>query len=400
MNKKISLGLSIALIILSITATFAITMAASKSIYNKIINNLSLRTSASSAIEEISEIVSGYFYGTVDDRTAVITSAVAKGYVEGLGDPNSSYLSSEEYEAYTERLAGKLSGIGIETHFDSAQDKLLVAYVYEASPAQTAGLEKGDVIVEIDGTAVTRKNYAALTRSLYGGKLSSVEIRYLRDGEEDTVEPMLGFDLPTVTSKMTGTLAYVRVTAFYKDTPSEFAEQIKAMQESGATGIIIDLRGTGEGTIEYAAQTLDVLVPAPSGSQNLAATYDKDGNKKEVFTAESSSVNSSYVVLVNSATAGPAELFACDLRDISAAKVVGVTTKGIGTVQKAFPLNSGDAAILTVARIEPYIPDNAYDGVGIEPEYPCELAQGEGANLYMLEQADDAQLTTAISLFS
>ena len=51
MNKKISLGLAIALIIVSVTATFAITMSVSQRIYNNLITDLPDRAQMYSAVE-------------------------------------------------------------------------------------------------------------------------------------------------------------------------------------------------------------------------------------------------------------------------------------------------------------------------------------------------------------
>ena len=401
MNKKISVGLALAITIVAIAVTFTITMAMSRTLYNSIITNLSLRTSVSAAIEEINGIVSNYFYGSVDDRTQAITSTLVEGYINGLGDGSNAYLSSEEYAEYTEKLSGSLTGIGIETYYNPVNGKYTVVYVYEDSPAEKAGLQKGDVIVSIEGEKVTGVNYRELGKQLYGGKLSSVEITYERDGKQATVEPMLGFEIPTVVSQMlSGNIAKVRITAFYKDTPAEFASVMKTLQEKGAVGFIIDLRGTSEGTVEYAARTLDVIVPAPSGNQTLAVTYDKNGNKIDAWAAESGSINSTFVVLVNNGTAGPAELFAADLKDISSATIVGSQTKGIQTVQRAFPLDSGDAVLLTVARLETYNPARNYDGEGITPDITRELDQGDSVSLWAVSVSDDAQVREALKLFS
>ncbi len=401
MNKKISTGLAIAIVILAVAVTFTVTMAMSRTLYNSIITNLSLRTSASAAIEEINSIVSNYFYGTVDNKTSKITATLVEGYVNGLGDRNSKYLSSEEYAEYKERLNGELTGIGIETEIDEMSGKLSVVYVYEGSPAETVGLKKGDIIVRIEGTEVTKANCRELEKQLYGGKLSSVEIVYSRDGKQATAEPMLGFRIPTVTYKMlSGNIALVRITAFYKNTAAQFDSATKELLDKGAVGFIIDLRNTSEGTIEYAARTLDVIVPAPSGNKTLAVTYDKAGNKLDAYAAESGSINSTFAVLVNENTAGAAELFACDLRDISSAVLVGTTTKGIGTAQRAFALDNGDAVILTVAKVEPYNPDVNYDETGLDPAIFCELAQGSAVNLWTISASDDAQVRQALTVFS
>ena len=401
MNKKISVGLSLAITIVAIAVTFTVTMAMSRTLYNSIITNLSLRTSVSAATEEINGIVSNYFYGSVDDRTQAITSALVEGFINGLGDGNNAYLSSEEYSEYIEKLGGSLTGIGIETYYNPINSEYTVVYVYEDSPAEKAGLQKGDIIVSIEGETVTRVNYQELEKQLYGGKLSSVEIVYSRDGRQATVEPMLGFKIPTVVSQMlSGNIAKVRITAFYKDTPAEFSSVMKSLQEKGAVGFIIDLRGTSEGTVEYAARTLDVIVPAPSGNQTLAVTYDKNGSKIDAWAAESGSINSTFAVLVNNGTAGPAELFAADLKDISSAVIVGSRTKGIQTVSRAFPLDSGDAVLLTVARLETYNPERNYEGEGITPDITRELDQGDSVSLWAISVSDDAQVREALKLFS
>ena len=76
----------------------------------------------------------------------------------------------------------------------------------------------------------------------------------------------------------------------------------------------------------------------PAISDNIAVAKDKNGNvyKNKVYTAENSSVTMPFAVLINSYTAGPAELFACDLRDISQAQIIGTASAGVGTMQELF----------------------------------------------------------------
>ena len=113
------------------------------------------------------------------------------------------------------------------------------------------------------------------------------------------------------------------------------------------------MRNTSEGTIDYAAQVIDVIVPTVSGNIAVAKKNNGEIYNNKVYTSENSSVNKPIAVLVNSGTAGPAELFACDLRDISQAHIIGTRTAGIGTMQELFPLEDGGAVLLTVALVEP-----------------------------------------------
>ena len=251
----------------------------------------------------------------------------------------------------------------------------------------------------IDNTTVTRGNYSALSEKLYGSRLSSVKVEYERDGETKVVEPLLGFSIPSVVGNLSGNVGYVRITGFYKNTAAEFKEAVAKLREQGAESIIFDVRNTSKGSIDYAAQVIDVIVPAIS--DNIAVAKDKNGNvyKNKVYTAENSSVTMPFAVLINSYTAGPAELFACDLRDISQAQIIGTASAGVGTMQELFALEDGGAVLLTVALVEPRGGEQAvYDKVGITPTVEVTLASGDDSNLLLLTGEQDNQLSTAMNM--
>lgn len=398
MNKKISIGLCISLIIISITATFAITMVVSKQIYNNIISNISQRSQTYESVDEISQLISNYYYGSVDDPN--INAALAEGYVNGLTEGANVYLNASEYAAYTAKLEGGVTGIGVETAFNYQTNQFVVTHVYEDSPAEKAGLQALDVITAIDNQAVHLGNYSELEQSLYGSMLSSVQIEFERNGETKVVEPMLGFEIPSVRGHLEGSVGYIKINGFYKNTASEFKEAAEKLIDEGATALIFDVRNTSDGSIDYAAQVIDVVVP----NGNIAIAKDKNGAtyKNKIYTAETSNISGvTFAVLVNGNTSGPAELFACDLRDIAQAQLIGEKTAGIGTMQELFALEDGGAVLLTVALIEPKGGAAAvYDGVGIEPTVNVTLTQEETANLELLTTAQDAQLTAALNMLA
>lgn len=398
MNKKISLGLCISLIIISVTATFAVTMVVSKQIYNGIISNISQRSQTYDSLEEISGLVNSYYYGSAEDRSRINASLV-NGYVEGLGDSNSVYLSPADYAEYTEMLDGGLTGVGVETAYDYRQSSFIITHVYEASPAEKAGLKALDVITAINNTAVTMTNYGLLSEELYGSMLSAVQIEYERDGETKLVEAMRGFSIPSVSGRLESNVGYIKINGFYKNTASEFKKTVESLIEKGAESMIFDVRNTYSGTIEYAAQVIDVIVPAING--NIAVAKYRDGNINKVFTAENSSVTMPFIVLVNGATSGPAELFACDLRDISQAQIIGTKTAGVGTMQELFALEDGGAVLLTVSLVEPKAGEEAvYNGKGITPTVEVNLNAGYSVNLSLLSAEEDNQLATALNMLA
>lgn len=400
MNKKISLGLCISLIIIAVAATFAATMVVSKQIFSNIISNISQRSQTYESVDEISKIISNYYYGSVDDQSK-LNASLAEGYVNGLSEGSNIYLSSAEYSAYTAKLEGGVSGIGVETAYNYQTGQFVITYVYEGSPAEKAGLKSKDAITAIDNTAVTMSNYISMRDLLYGSRLSTVTVEYERNGETKVVEPMLGFSIPSVSSRLIGNVGYIKISGFYKNTAAEFKAAAEKLIEQGAESMIFDVRNTSDGSIDYAARTIDVIVPAIS--DNIAVAKDKNGNvyKKKIYTAENSSITMPFIVLINNYTSGPAELFACDLRDISQAQLVGTKTAGIGTMQELFPLEDGGAVLLTVALIEPRAGEAAvYDGVGIEPTVEVTLNSGDPLNIDLLAQDEDNQLSTAVNMLA
>lgn len=390
MNKKISLGLCLSLVILAITATFAVTMVYSKQIYNKIIGNISQRSQTYDSVDEISRIISNYFYGTVEDYSA-LGGALAEGYVNGLGDENSKYLSASEYEEYTDRLESGVTGCGIETSYINKQ--FVITYVYDGSPAQKADLKQGDVITKVNGVQVNRNNYSILQSAFYGTKLSGISIEYERGDETKTAEPMLGFTIPGVTGEVIENVGYIRISGFYKNTKDEFEAMLDTLRSDGAESFIFDVRNTSEGSIDYACQVIDVVV---SGQSNMAVCKDKNGNyyKDKRYTADSAYVKETVAVLVNSGTKGPAELFASDLQSMAHALLYGSKTAGNGTLQEIFTLDGGGAVLLTVALVEPAGGETSvYNETGITPD----VSINDDYDSYLLSHSDDASLQAALS---
>lgn len=399
MNKKISVGLCISLVIIFVTLTFAITMVASKQIFSGIMNNISQRSQAYQSVDEISQIVSNYFYGSVSDQNS-LNAALTEGYVNGLGDANSTYLNATEYASYTEMLEGGVTGVGIETSYDYREGKFIITYVYEGSPAEKAGLQALDVITAINNTTVTMSNFAQMQNMLYGSLLSSVSIEYERNGETKVAETMLGFAIPSVKTNAYGNVGYIKISGFYKNTAAEFKAAAEKLIENGAESLVFDVRDVSSGTIDYAAQVIDVIVPAIS--DNIAVARDKNGEvyKDKIYTAENSSISMPLAVLINGGTSGPAELFACDMRDISQAHIIGTKTAGNGTMQELFPLEDGGAVLLTVALVEPKGGAAAvYDKVGVTPTVEVTL-NASGYNSGVLTAEQDNQLSTALNMLA
>lgn len=398
MNKKVSLGVTLSLIFLTAALAVAITMSVSLGVYNSIIKDVAERSGLYSSVSEIDDLVRENYFGELNET--LLTAMMSDGYVDGIGDRYSYYMTADEYSEYKLEEKGSRGGIGIIAVYDSANNNIYVSEVSEDSPAQIQGISKGDVITAVDSVAVTADNYENLIASLDGERLTNVQVTFTHAGESKTVSVARGYTAQSVYYSVEGTLGYIKITAFYSTTAQQLKDAIEYMDSHSVTGIVFDLRNNNTGLIENAADCIDVLVPVPTESTGAIATaVDKDGNTVETFSSDSESVSYPMTVLVNSGTSGGAELFACDLRDFSMAKIVGVKTAGNGTMQRIFELSDGGAVALTVAKINPY-KSESFNGTGLEPDYTVELSAEQNARLAMLAKEDDAQYQKAAELLN
>ena len=397
MNKKISLGLTIALIFISITATFAITMTVSQNIYNGLISRLSNRFELYDGFSAIDNYVRTNFYGEFDDDALLASSA--RGYLKALDDAGSFYMTPQEYIEYTRRMKGE-GGIGIDATYDAEKGKLIITEVYSGSSAENAELKKDDVITEVDGESVTAENAATVIESLrFGRRFESVSLTYLRDGAEKTVTVMRGF-AKTVSSSFLGDVGYVRITGFYENTAEQFAYEMDALNAQGVTSLIIDVRDCKDGSVDYASAVADQLLPSGvESAEAIASAVKKDGTNYKNFTSDTKALTfpGGVIVLVNGGTSGGAELIAAQLRDFSKAKIVGTTTAGEMTIQEIYTLEDGSAISLTVAKVVSYS-GNAYcDGKGIEPDVVSEIDSSVKLAISLDGLEKDSQLKDAYS---
>lgn len=398
MNKKISLGLALSLIFLSVALTVTVTMTVAMGIYNNIITDVSDRSNLYSSVAEIDDIVRKNYFGELNEN--LLNSMMSKGYVEGVGDRYSYFMTADEYADYKEEEKGNKGGIGVIAVYDSKNNNIYVSEVSTDSPAQLQGIAKGDVITAVDGVSVNAANSQSLIAKLSGEKLTNVQVTFTHEDTTKTVSVARGYAAQSVYYSASDKVGYIKITAFYSTTEDQLKDAVKYMESKSVTSIIFDVRNTDTGRIKYATDCIDMLVPVGTeGTGAIATAVDKNGNTIETFTSDSDSVNFRMTVLVNGNTSGAAELFACDLRDFGMAQLVGVKTAGNGTMQEIFELSDGSAAVLTVAKINPY-KSESFNGVGLTPDYEVALSAEQNTRAYMLTFEEDVQYQKALEIVS
>ncbi len=400
MSKRIiSVGVAIALMLVTAALTFSLTMVYSQAKFNDRVYNIKEREQVYTKLSEIDSVVRQNYVGNIDEQK--LNDSIAAGYIAGIGDKYSTYFTAEGYADYLKSNEGKMVGIGIGIKKD-ATGYILVTDVYENSAAKEF-LVAGDLIIEVDGLKVI-EDYAKAVSAVSGEEGTMVKIKYRRNEADAEIEiERKAFDIQSVEYQMLvpseedegRKIGYIRITEFNSATVNQFKTAITKLEAQEVEGIIFDVRNNPGGSVSSVCEILDILLPEGT---IVSATY-KDGRNEILATSDSAEMTVPMAVVTNGSTASAAELFTQALKDYNKAQSVGTKTYGKGVMQATTRLNDGSAVNLTVAKYNPPSGIN-YDGVGIVPDVAEEFPKELEAEMFELSYEDDPQLTKAYELVS
>lgn len=366
MNKKISLGLALSLIAVSIAVTFILTSFFSLQSFNTKVMDVNEKGKKYEALQSLDTVVRESYFGDINEQT--LEDGILKGYVQGLDDKYSRYLTEEEYLTELNENSGTLVGLGL-TITEDESGYIRISEIISSSPAADSGLLKDDLITTIDGIDVKEVGFSEAADAMKGTEGSTVTLTVRRDGKDtEYTFTRRSIVVTTVEAEMLGNLiGFIKINNFKENTSEQFIEALERLTANGARAIIFDLRGNGGGLVSALEECLDPLLP-----EGIIATSEyKDGHTETLIYSDSSELKLPMSVIVDRQTASAAELFAASLRDFGKAAIVGEQTYGKGVMQDITELEDGGALILTVAEYRTAYSE-CYDGIGITPDFPVE----------------------------
>ncbi len=324
---------------------------------------------------EVLSIVQSNYVDEVQSKDLLY--GAVRGMLETL-DPHSSFLTPEHFREMQVETQGTFGGLGIEITVKDRQ--LTVVAPIEGTPADRAGLQAGDRIVEIDGKPTKDLTLQEAVRRLRGPKGSKVTIGVLRDGwtEPKPFEIVREvIQVRSVRSKDLGDgIGYLRVNSFQERTGKDLEKTVEQLMKDGAKAFILDLRNNPGGLLNQAVYVSDLFLDK---GQLIVYTSGRLKNQDLRFTAEHSSNFPKFpmVVLVNGGSASASEIVAGSLQDHKRAVVLGTKTFGKGSVQTVIPLTDGSGLRLTTAKY--FTPSGrSIHGSGIEPDIVVEPPKPPG----------------------
>ncbi len=391
MNRKISLGAALAFVIIAAAVAVCITMLVSRDTFNRKISNVEQQEQMYQKIQKIDQVVSDNSLYDVDSET--LLNAIGQGVVSGIGDPYAEYYSSSEYQKLLDEQSGDAVGIGVLLQEDSSGDYAAVVQVYPDSPAESAGLQPGDLILEVDGNSVRGMELEEVSDALIGEKGTAVSLVYRRNGSDSTAEiTRRQYSQSSVTYQVVdGDIGYLRISSFEENTPSQLNDALNNLQAQQVRGLVLDVRDNAGGDTGSCTECLDQLLPEGV----LGYTRTGSSQRQILATSDDSEIDLPMAVLVNENTSSMAELFAVAIRDYDKGDLVGTTTYGKGVLQTLYPLDDGSAVRITTAYFDPPASEN-FDGVGLTPDYEVSLGRDQLATMGSMD--GDDQLEKAVSV--
>ncbi len=288
-----------------------------------------------------------------------------KGMVSAAGDTYTAFADPDETDKFEETLQGSFSGVGMEMGIRN--ELITVIAPLTDSPAEEAGIREGDVLVAIDGQAITQETTLDdAVAQIRGPRGTTVVLSVIHSGANETTDITITRDQIHIESVKLETLdqniSHITITNFNSDTATQLASILRRVVADQTAGIILDLRNNPGGYLQSAVDIASNFLD----SGQLVVT--EKGKETHEYRAKGTPIAKDIplVVLVNGGSASSSEILSGALNDVLNAPLVGQQTFGKGSVQEFIKLDDGSSLRVTVAKW--FTPnDRNINEEGIEP---------------------------------
>ena len=345
---------------------------------------------------EISAYLEQYFIDDYDEDA--LADAAASAMVTATGDRWSYYLSAADYQSYEESMNNAYVGIGVTIALDEEAGGLRVESVEAGSPAYEAGIEVGDIMLEVEGQKTIDLGTTGTRNLVRGEEGTTVHLKFRR-GEETYECDVLRASIQTVVAEcrmLEDSIGYVKINNFDARCFDETSACIDEVLDQGAKALLFDVRFNGGGYKDEMVKILDKLLP-----EGVLFQSEDYAGKKQTDTSDAACIELPMAVLVNRDSYSAAEFFAAALQEYHWAKVVGEKTCGKGNFQTGFRLSDGSLLNISIGKY--YTPQGkSLTDIGVTPDVEIEYDDDTYAKLYygQLSDEEDTQLQEAIGILT
>jgi carboxyl-terminal processing protease len=282
-------------------------------------------------------------------------------------DPHSYIFTPKEFEEFTSSTEGNFGGLGIVISVNE-DGEIVVISPMAGTPAMEAGIEAGDIIVQIEDESAINMSLTKAVERMRGEPDTSVTLRVRREG----VPELIKFELKRAVIKIESVIAempepgigYIKLTGFMENTYPTLLRELDALRKKEMKGLVLDLRNNSGGLLSQAIKISDVFLDK---GIIVATVGDDEKETKDAKSQKTDLLDVPMIVLINEGSASAAEIVTAALKKNGRAVVMGRKSFGKGSVQNLFRIPGGGGLKLTVAQY--LTPGNiSIQSVGITPD--------------------------------
>ncbi|HWL39284.1 MAG TPA: S41 family peptidase [Gemmatimonadaceae bacterium] len=283
-------------------------------------------------------------------------SALYRKSVDGmlfeLNDPYSAFLPPDRFARLRENTTGNYAGLGIEV--DLRDGWLIVVAPTAGGPAERAGVQPGDRIVEIMGKPTRGWTNEEAARVLRGKAGTAVRLKIERPGVDFPID----FTISRTTIHMSAVrrasmlregVGYIDLKAFSDSTAKEVVGAITGLLSKGMKTLVLDLRTNPGGLLNQGVRVSDLFL---NPGQKIVSIRGRlpEANREYADTLPQRWPTLPLMVLVDGRSASAAEIVAGALQDHDRAVIIGTPTYGKGSAQSVVPFGPAGGLRITTAR--------------------------------------------------
>lgn len=349
--------------------------------------NRPVSNNQSGVYQEVLNIMANqwYFASESENIEQELIDKSLYGMTKSDKDIHTSYMSKEEITSFYESIENNFVGIGVRVH--NTGTYLTITTVFRNSPADLSGLQKGDVIVGVDGQSVEGLVMDEVVDLIKGEENTKVTITVLRDGKMLDVDVIRQQVNTTVEGEvLDNNIGYIMLSSFGDSSKDQLETYLMDFSDSQVVKLILDLRDNGGGHLTSVVDIGGLFLPKGTvilqdeKADGSLVEYHSDKNNQYEFDE--------IVILVNGNTASAAEVLTLALKEnLDNVTVVGTTTYGKGTIQTTLTLEDGSALKVTTAKWNSGRGTNI-NGVGIVPDVVVELPKIVSEPLFAVEDGE------------
>ena len=285
----------------------------------------------------LKEIAQSYV-DTVDYDKMIVTGLRA---MLATLDPYTVYISEEESEDFELLTTGNYGGVGSLIR-KAPGEGVRIIEPYENTPAAKAGLQPGDVILEIDGIPVYDETSEQSSGRMKGQPGTRVKFKVVKGRTKDTVDVTVTRERIHVSDIGYAGLygedtGYIQLNGFTAKISEEFKASVLRLKDAGAKRLVIDLRDNGGGVMDEAIKIVSLFVPR--GTLVVSAKGRVPEMNREYRTADAPvDTLMPLLVMINGNSASASEITAGALQDLGRATIAGTRSFGKGLIQSIRPM--------------------------------------------------------------